>query len=331
MEVVFAHPAFLRFEALLRERLDSEHSVRFAGVAECGDPHARFEETEVLVTARFPKEWAPRFPALKLLHAAGAGLDKVEVSALPSGARVCCTFGHGASIAEFVIMVMLALLRGLLPADRELRRDHWVNPLYHFGLPLPDMLEGKTVVIVGTGEIGCALAKLAPAFRARCVGINRTGRRDFGGVFDRVEPLAALYDVLPEADFLIVAVPLTDETRGLIGEKELSLLKPAAYLVNVARGPVVEEAALFHALRNRALAGAAIDVWYNYASADSDRAEPSRFPFRDLDNVIMTPHFSGITHATFRHRAEDVAGNILALAAGRPLRNEVIRAPSASR
>jgi phosphoglycerate dehydrogenase-like enzyme len=299
--------------------------VRFASAAECDDPDAWFEETEVLVTARFPREWAPRFPALKLLHAAGAGLDKIDVSALPAGVQVCRTFGHGASIAEHVIMVMLALLRGLLQADRELRRDHWVNPQFDSELKLAGGLAGKTMVVLGTGEIGSALAKVAPALGITCIGLNRTGRPVAAAGFARVAPLAELHRILPEADFLVIALSLTGQTQGLIGCDALALLKPTALLVNVARGAVVEEAALFHALRDRTLAGAALDVWYRYALAGSDRAEPSRFPFRDLENVVMTPHLSGTTHATFQHRTEDIAHNVLALAAGRPLRNEVMR------
>lgn len=329
MHVVIAHPLFRPFEARLREGLGPGCSLRFVDPAEVDDPVNRYLDAEVLVCQRFPADWGPRFPALRLLHAAGAGIDKIDVHALPAGARLCRTFGHGTSIAEYVLMVMLAFTRGLLPADQELRRDRWLSPQWNSSLPLAESLRGKTLVVLGTGEIGSALAEMGRSFGLQCVGVNRSGRMPAAGGFVRTWPISSLAEVLPAADFLVVALPLADETRGLLGREALAALKPTAYLVNVARGPVVDEAALFDALVRRSFAGAALDVWYNYPSPGSDRAPPSRFRFQDLGHVIMTPHLSGVSQATFQHRAGDVVHNVRALMAGQPLRNEVHPLPRA--
>ncbi len=325
MNIDFIYPMYRPFAGWLRERLGGGHRLRFPEPAGLEDSAVVHPDTDVLVTARFPAAWAPRFPALRLLHAAGAGLDKIALDALAPDVRVCCTFGHGTAVAEHVVMVMLALLRRLLPADRELRFGRWLNPAYDAGVPLPGTLAGRFAVILGTGEIGVATAKLAGALGVRCCGVNRTGRMTAGSPFSRIRPLSSLREILPDADFLVVALPLTDETRGLIGREEIALLPSSAFLVNVARGPIVDETALFEALHSRVLAGAALDVWYAHPAPGATRGAPSRLPFRELDHVIMTPHVSGFTQETFRQRTENIAANILALAAGGELRHEVIR------
>lgn len=325
MNILVAYPLFRPFGERMRARLGEAHELRWAGAAACDDPRASFPDIHVLVTARFPAAWGPRFPSLRLLHAAGAGLDKIDLGAPPPDARVCCTHGHGTAIAEYVIMVMLALLRDLLRSDRELRRGNWVNPQFDPGLPLPGSLAGSTVVILGTGEIGAASARLCTALGAHCIGVNRSGRSPAGAPFERIVPLTGWEAILPAADFLVVAVPLTEETRGVVGPEEIARLRPSAHVINVARGAVVDEAALYDALRRRSIAGAALDVWYAYPPAGSRHGMPARLAFHELDNIIMTPHLSGTTEATFRHRATEIVDNILAFAAGRPLRHEVPR------
>ena len=134
---------------------------------------------------------------------------------------------------------------------------------------------------------------------------------------------ADLPDLLGHADFLIVTAPLSEETRGIIGAKELARMPAGAYLINVARGPVVEEQALYQALAARRIAGAAIDVWYNYPRDNSAPVLPSDYPFYGLDNVLLSPHVSGVTTETFEARARTAAENLRRLAAGEPLLNVI--------
>ena len=322
MKIVVAHPLFRPFESMFRGELEPEHEVVFATPAECDTPGA-FDDADVLAAAGFPSRWSGRFPALKLMHAVGAGIDKFAIEALPKGARLCRTFGHGASIAEYVVMAMIALQRGLLRADRELREGRWRCPQYDPTTRMPPTLGGLTAVILGTGEIGVSVARACSALSMRCVGLNRSGRPVGNGAFARCVPITALDETLPDADFLIVAIPLEPDTQNLIDARRLGLLRPDAFLINVGRGPVVDEDALFDALEQRSIAGAALDVWYAYPRPGSNERSPAHRDFGALENVIMTPHISGVTRATFEHRARDILQNILALQSGAPLRNEI--------
>jgi phosphoglycerate dehydrogenase-like enzyme len=129
--------------------------------------------------------------------------------------------------------------------------------------------------------------------------------------------------VLRGSDFVLVSTPLMDSTQNLIGERELSLLCPNAYLINPARGHIVNEKALYNALVSKSIAGAAIDTWYEYPVSSDDSPRPSEYPFWKLENVIMTPHHSGATIGTLDRRAATVAANIDRLAKGQPLVNVI--------
>jgi phosphoglycerate dehydrogenase-like enzyme len=129
--------------------------------------------------------------------------------------------------------------------------------------------------------------------------------------------------LLEAADFVVVACPLSEATRGLIGKAELDRMKPGAVLINVARGPIVDEDALFAALRARRIGGAALDTWYRYPEGDDPALRPSRHPFHEQGNVVMTPHCSGWTEGLMARRFALICDNLERLQAGRPLLNQV--------
>jgi phosphoglycerate dehydrogenase-like enzyme len=140
-----------------------------------------------------------------------------------------------------------------------------------------------------------------------------------------VAPLEALQGLLPRAHALLVCLPHTPQTTGLIGAGELALLPPDAVLVNVGRGPIVDQAALYHALRDRRLHAAGLDVWYNYPADEAARAQtpPSAYPFHELDNVVMSPHRAGRSTDTERLRMRHLAEVLNAAARGEPMPNRV--------
>ena len=176
------------------------------------------------------------------------------------------------------------------------------------GPPLATEVIGKTLGILGFGHIGQEVARLAQAFDMKIRSLRSGHSR------------AELEALLEASDFLVLACPLTPETRGLIGPAELARMRPSASLINVARGEVVDEAALYEALRDRRIRSAAIDVWYQYPKDGAPRM-PSRFPFQELDNVILTPHCSAWTERVVNLRFHDIAANIDRLVAGEPLVN----------
>ena len=277
-------------------------------------------DTDALVSRRFTAGMAQGANRLRLIMTPGAGTNEIDFNAVPPGAVVCNVYGHEVAIAEYVFMTMLALNRDLLNMDRRFRQRDWSD---RANGPQREM-RGATLGIVGLGRIGSEIARRASVFGMRVVAATRTpdpvrkdelGLAHLGGMND-------LHDVLADADFVVVAVPLQQDTIGLLGQAELRAMKPSAYLVNVARGPVIDEDALYDALREREIAGAALDVWYRYPD-DKVSGPPATRPFDELDNVIMTPHIAGWTFGTFRHRWDAINDNLRRLATGEPFVNVV--------
>ncbi len=202
-------------------------------------------------------------------------------------------------------------------------RDRWDSPAYDPSVPWPDALDGATVGFVGFGHIGARAWQRFDVFGARGVAVTRRGGIDAtANGLAWAAGIAELGALLAESDAVVVSTPLTPATTGLIGAPELAAMRDTALLVNVGRGPVVDQDALYAALRDGVIGGAAIDVWYDYPAAGAESA-PSPHPFHELDNVLMTPHSSGLTRQTFTRRVHDIAANIGRLAAGEPLRNVV--------
>lgn len=258
---------------------------------------------------------------LRLVQALSAGADRVDPAALPPGCTLCNLFGHEQAMAEWVLMAMLALSRRLLMYDRRLREGDWAPDL-----PWELELSGRVVAAIGYGHIGRRVAELARALGMEVVAATRSPSPERADGLRRLAGLDGLGGVLEEADFAVVAVPSTPGTRGLVGAAELARLGRDGFLVNVARGDVVEERALYEALRDGTIAGAAIDVWYRYPRGGA-RTLPSEYPIHELDNVLIAPHVSGRTTGTQERRAAFLTEQLRRLADGRPLENVLVVAP----
>ncbi|HWD82038.1 MAG TPA: 2-hydroxyacid dehydrogenase [Kribbella sp.] len=272
---------------------------------------------DVLVGPVFTQEMADAAQRLRLVQVAGAGTDRIEASGVP----VANTYHHEDSIAEYIVWALIGLRRELPAADAALRRNQWRSNVYNPSIPQPDTLGSARVGFLGFGHIGRATWRLLQAFGAQAQAVTASGRADAAGL-NWAGDTSRLDRLLDESDTLVVSAPLTDTTRGIIGAAELERLGPDGVLVNVARGPLVQQQPLYDALRDRTIRAAALDVWYSYPKA-GDHAAPADVPFGELDNVLLTPHLSGITRETFRGRIEDIAANLHALADGNELRNVV--------
>jgi phosphoglycerate dehydrogenase-like enzyme len=227
-------------------------------------------------------------------------------------------------VAEMAVALLLAATKFMVPVDRALRSDDWSA---RYGADQSVLLSGKTALVLGYGAVGREVSKLCQAFGMRVLATRRSiesPMRD--GVAD-IQPAEALHDLLPRADVVMICLPLTEETDNLVGEAELALLPADAVLVNVARGAIVDELALYRALREGTLLAAGLDVWYNYPADESERlgVPPSAYPFRDLDNVVLSPHRAGMpaSPARARMRMEALAELLNAAACGRPMPNRV--------
>jgi phosphoglycerate dehydrogenase-like enzyme len=282
---------------------------------------ARIERADAAITGVFGSSW-PRMPRLKLLQVPGAGYDGIDLDAVPPGVTVCNVFEHEPGVSEYALLAMLEWCHRLGAADRDLRAGDWSRSS-RFGGPPDGELAGKTLVIVGLGRIGRAVARRAAAFDMRVVAVNHTADKTDPYVA-RVVGLDRLHDALREADFVVLGCALTPETRGLIDAAALAAMKPTAVLVNPARGPVVDEAALYDALANHRIGGAAIDTWWDYPATNVPRVPSVRFPFHALDNVLLSAHVAGWTTGTLVRRASEMAANLDRLARGEPLHNIVV-------
>jgi phosphoglycerate dehydrogenase-like enzyme len=279
---------------------------------------------DILVSNHWRADY-PSAPNVRLVQSVATGVELFDLAALPPGAQVCNAFGHETAIAEYVVMTMLALHHRLLPIVGEFREHgSWASSWVQSG-PQHGEIRGTTLGIVGYGRVGRELARRAAAFDVRILAANRRPRPADPEV-ERVYPLAELDGMLPQCDTVALCTALGPETTGLIDGRRLALMKPTAFLVNIARGQVADEDALWAALSEGRLGGAALDVWWQYPSAEEPNRRGSRHPFHELPNVIATPHNSGWTEGMVRRRLAEIADNLNRFVRGEKLRNLVTTA-----
>ena len=288
-----------------------------------GDPVLLAEavaDAEIVLTGAWRAGY-PAAPRLRLLQVPLAGTDGIEVAALPKGVTLCNAYGHEPALGEFAIMMMLAWRHRLFDIATSFRAGSWYwSPTV--GGPTRGEIGGRTVGVVGLGHIGHEVAWRAAALGCRVLAANRTARERPPSV-ERIFPMSELDQMLGECDVVVLSCALTAETTGLIDRRRLAAMKPDALLINLARGPIADEDALFEALRDGTIGGAALDTWWRYPSAAEPAPRPSRHPFHELSNVIMTPHCSPRTDATIERRSRDVARNIDRFVRGEKLENIV--------
>lgn len=283
-----------------------------------GKPH----EVDVLLSMVYRQE-DTRKVVFRLLHALGAGLDKVDFSALPPHAWVCNMFGHEVPMAEYCLSAMLNACIDWAAMRESFRTRSW-GQSYFNRVRRPE-LAGMTVGIIGFGHVGQEVARRLAGFDTRVLAIASRARPAPSGVH-WVKGPEGLDTLVAESDFIVLAAPLDDDTRGIIGPRQLEAMKPGAYIINVGRGGLVEEEALFEALRSGRIRGAALDTWYDYPANADDPIPPSRFPFAELPNVVATPHSSAWTAELADRRHRFLAANLRRFIAGEPLEN-VVRRP----
>jgi phosphoglycerate dehydrogenase-like enzyme len=285
--ICFAHVAY---------RLLDQFSVRSTGIAafEVRTPDAlaeRLPEASVLVVSGlWRNDLLERATRLRFIQSIGAGTDQFDRAALASrGIRLASASGVNANaVSEHAIALILALARRLPEARDNQHKRFWRGMIGDLSIR-EDELAGKTLLVVGLGRIGGRLARIARAFDMHVIGIRREPASGANGG-DEVHALAALPALLPKADYVALTCPLTPETERLIDAAAFARMRPSAYLINCARGRVVDEPALVAALRAGAIAGAGIDV-------TEGEPLPRDSPLWAMPNVLITPHTAGETRA----------------------------------
>jgi phosphoglycerate dehydrogenase-like enzyme len=321
MKIVLNGPVGHQGAAILRQRFGADAEIVTVDHREA-DARAvqAFFEAEILVSVDFDGDLPPS-PRLRLILVPAAGLDAVDLATVPAHCRVCNAFEHEIGISEYVTAAMLHHIVDLSGRSARFKAGSWAESP-RLSAPLRPELARRTVGSIGYGHIGRAIATRAKACGMRVMALARS-RREVDPSPDWLGEPQDLPTLLEAADFVVVACPLNEATRGMIAKAQLAQMKPDAVLINVARGPIVDEDALYQALATRRIGGAVLDTWYRYPEPGEPSVRPSRHPFHELDNVVMTPHCSGWTEGLIERRFAVIADNIERLRDGRPLINQV--------
>ena len=309
MKLVILEPLGVEEEKLLalaEEKLGNRAEIVYydTRVTDPDTLAGRAEDADIAVISNLPfkKEVMERCPKLKMLSVAFTGVDHVDMDyCRERGILVSNCAGYSnTAVSELVFGLALSLYRRIIECDRAVRAGKDKTGLV--GLEL----SGKKFGIIGMGAIGTRTAQLAKAFGCEVLGFNRSPRQIEGVRMTDLDTL------LSECDIVSLHVPLTDETRGLIGEREFSLMKPDAVLINTARGPVVDSRALAAALKEGRLAGAAVDVYETEPPIAQDH------PLLTAPNVTATPHVAFATKEALYQRAAIVFDNVAGYLDGKP-------------
>lgn len=267
----------------------------------------RSEGCEVVMIANnpYPDEVVCAAESLKMLDVAFTGIDHVGLAACRErGVTVCNAANYSnQTVAELAIGLTIGLLRHMLPADRAVREGKTSAGL------MGREIAGRTVGIVGTGRIGMITAKLFQAFGAKVIAYSRTHRPEAEALGIRY---VELDELMRESDIVSLHVPNNANTCGMIGRAQIDAMKPTALLINCARGPIVDAAALADALNEGRIAGAGIDVF------DCEPPIPADNPLVNAKNALLTPHVAFLSEESMQRRAEIVFQNLIAYLKGQP-------------
>jgi glyoxylate reductase len=270
---------------------------------------AKVDALATLLSDKIDAEVFDAAPNLKIVAQMAVGFDNIDVNeATKRGIYVTNTPGVlTETTADFAWTLLMAIARRVVEADKYVRSGNW-KVSWH-----PMMIQGRdvygaTLGIVGLGRIGCAIAKRAKGFDMKVMYYDVIRRPDFEKEYDI--QFTELDELFPKADFITINTPLTKETVHLVDEKKLKMMKKTAYLINNARGPIVDEKALYKALKEGWIAGAALDVF-------EQEPTPMENPLLKLDNVVVAPHISSASYETRSKMAEMVAENLVVFFEGK--------------
>jgi phosphoglycerate dehydrogenase-like enzyme len=303
-------------EAQLAQLQDAAPGMRVLRATERAEIEGLLDEVEIAVGS-FPQDLLTRASRLRWLQEWGAGVDWLLSHPEVADLEFTLTNAsgvHAIPISEQILGDLLAFARQLPAAVRAQDRRTWQaakrDQLFE--------LAGQTMLLVGVGAIGERTAQIASALGMRVLGIRRNPAGDLPGI-EAIYAPDKLLELLPQADCVVLTVPLSRATQGMIGEPELRAMKPTSYLINIGRGGTIQQPALIQALREGWIAGAGLDVF-------DEEPLPASSPLWELKNVIITAHYAGLTPAYDQRALAILLDNLRRYRAGEPLRNVVDKA-----
>jgi phosphoglycerate dehydrogenase-like enzyme len=254
---------------------------------------------------------------LKWIHTTAAAVTQLMYPELrQSGIYVTNASGiHAVPMSEHILGMLIALARRFPDCFRNQRQSRWAPQEWWDAPVRPRELHGQTLLLIGFGAVGRAVAQIVRPLGMRVWAVTRSGQGD-ETLAEKIFPVSKLEEALPQADFVILAAPETPETHQMMGAREFARMKSSAYFVNVARGSLIDEAALIGALTRRAIAGAALDV-------ASEEPLPPESPLWKLDNLFITPHVSAVSDRLWERQGDLVMENLERWFSGRELVNRI--------
>ena len=270
---------------------------------------------DAVIGSRIPKEFLENAENLKYFIVPFVGVpytDKQNLREFPDIKVINSHFNYW-MVAEHAFTLLLACAKKLVPIHDKMKEGDW-TPRYEDGWGKG--LRDKSLLILGFGEIGKEIARLANSFHMEVNAVKRTPEES--DLVDKLRTNEDLPELLSEADFIISTLPETDETRGYLSSEEFELMKDSVHIVNVGRGPVIDEEALYEALKSGKVEGAGLDVWWNYPEDKESRTDtfPSEYPLDEFDNVIFSPHRATQIEERGDYRIKNLADILESLSKG---------------
>lgn len=279
---------------------------------------------EVLVYPTPSREWLEASPVLKAVVIPWAGIPEKTLALMRGFPDISLHNLHhnNYNTAEFGFSLLLATAKFIIPFDRDLRKNDWTR---RYQPPTATLLRGKTALILGFGSIGQALGSYCLGLGMKVVATRKHPDEYTGDLDVNLQPDSKLRDLLPFADVLLISLPLTSETEDLIGEAELKSMPQGSILVNISRGPIVNQYALYDTLKSGHLHAAASDVWYNYPDSREDikNTPPADVPFGELENFVLSPHRGWMVEGEEHQRMEALSALLNAANRGSVIPNRV--------
>jgi phosphoglycerate dehydrogenase-like enzyme len=274
-------------------------------------------DTDVFIGWSLRPEQFVAAKKLRWIHSPAAAVHQLMYPELikSSVALTNSTGIHGAVVAEHAIAVLLALAKRLPQAMQYKAKHQWSQDQLWHGSPRPREVADSTVLVMGMGSIGREFTARAKALGMKVLAVRENPAKGLSGA-DEVYSPEQIDEVLPQADYVLLCTPVTPATTAIMNAARLSKMKPDAYLINVARGPLIDETALLEALQHRRIGGAALDVF-------NEEPLPPDSPFWSLDNLLITPHTAAVTERLWERHYRLIVDNMKRFLAGQPLLNEV--------
>ncbi|MBT34680.1 MAG: hypothetical protein CMP15_00295 [Rickettsiales bacterium] len=278
-------------------------------------------DADVFITTRWPKKKI-NAPKLKLIQIPAAGFDNIHFESVPKGCRVSNTFEHEVPIAEYCLLAMLEAEINLNKMSAQLKKGNWNG--YFSSSSFHGELFNKNLGILGYGHIGKEIAKRAKAFNMNISCVVRNIDKYKSNKYINFISIKNIKKEINKFDYLIIACPLNNETKNLINFNLMKNMNKNSVIINIARGPIINEADLYKVLKNKIIRAAVIDVWYNYPKNNvTKKLYPSKYPLHKLDNITFSPHSSAWSSQLWERRFKFVCENLENLYNNKRIKNIV--------